>query len=264
MESKNNQVQEILTGSIDFNAQAYPDISDLRMDPMETGRYAYESQMAGFVLKSSQYLTTPIAYILNQMYPGLSVAGSITLSESVGGINPTVVESAAALKTKVIWIPESKEKKLTPNNSLTESIQEILKIVREKNMVLALDNLSYSESIVILKEAKKNHISNIIIGFNDVIPQNNDLKDLSDLGAFIEFRFSSCMPSDRSIEIEEIIEKIGFIGSERCIVTSNFGQWFNPPPAEGIRMAISSFLQKGLTEDQITKLVKSNPLDLLK
>ena len=261
---KNNQVEEILTGSMDFNAHAYPDIEDVRMDPMETGRYAYESKMAGFVLKSSQYLTTPITYILNQMYPGLSIIGSITLNQTIGGINPKAVQSAADLNTKVIWIPKSNKYTLIKNASLTESMKEILKIIRENNLVLALDQLTYSENITILEEAKKESIQNIVIGFDSNMPNNDDLKNLTALGAFIEFRFSSYMPSDGSMKIEDMVETIKFVGPEKCILSSNFGQWFNPSPAEGMRLAISSLLQKGLDSTQITQLVKSNPLNILK
>lgn len=264
MESKNNQVQEILKDSIDFNVQAYPDIEDLRMDPMETGRYAYESQMSGFVLKSSLYLTTPITYILNQMYPGLSTVGSVTLTRSVGGLNPEIVESAAGLNTKVIWIPKSEEHEILEKGSLSSQMQEILKIVYGKNLTLALDQLSPPNSIAILEEAKKYGILKIISAFDHMISDDNIYKTLSDLGAFIEFRFSSCMPSGHSIPIEAMIEKIKLIGYERCIMTSNFGQWFNPSPAEGIRMAISALLEEEVPAAQIAKLVKLNPSDLLK
>ena len=259
-----DRVQEILTGSMDFNTQAYPDAENLRMDAMETARSAYESQMAGFVLKSAYYPSTPIAYLLNQMYPGLSIIGSITLNQFVGGLNPKAMMSPSSLNTKVVWIPKSTENTLTKNYSLSNPMKEILKIIAANNLVLALDQLSYSENIIILEEAEKNHIANIVTGFNNDIPNNDNLKHLTDFGAFIEFRFSSCMPPNNPMSIKDIAEKIKFLGYDKCIVSSDFGQWYNPSPAEGIRLAISSLLKEGLDSTQITQLVKSNPLNILK
>ena len=53
------------------------------------------------------------------------------------------------------------------------------------------------------------------------------------------------------------------IGVEHCVVTTNFGQWQNPPAAEGMRMAISTLLQEGMSSNQVTTLVKTNPLCLI-
>ena len=50
---------------------------------------------------------------------------------------------------------------------------------------------------------------------------------------------------------------------EHCLVTTDFGQWVNPPPAEGMRMAIAALLDAGLKADEVTILVKTNPLRLV-
>jgi hypothetical protein len=53
------------------------------------------------------------------------------------------------------------------------------------------------------------------------------------------------------------------IGVDRCIVTTDFGQWMNPPPAEGMRMAIAELLNAGMSDDEVTALVTNNPLGLI-
>ena len=51
------------------------------------------------------------------------------------------------------------------------------------------------------------------------------------------------------------------IGADRCIVSTDFGQWTNPPPSEGMRMAIAAMLDAGMHEADIAKVVRANPLE---
>ena len=81
----NDEIESLLNGSIDLHVHSGPDTKNMRMDAMETARSAYEAGMAGFVLKSNDYLTTPLTYTLSQIYPGLAMYGSISLNSAVGG-----------------------------------------------------------------------------------------------------------------------------------------------------------------------------------
>ena len=62
-------------------------------------------------------------------------------------------------------------------------------------------------------------------------------------------------------DLASILRKLGI---ENCVVTTDFGQWVNPPPAEGMRMAIGHLLVAGLGIDEIEALVKTNPIGLVK
>ena len=62
--SKTSEIKEILEGSYDLHVHAAPDTQERRMDALETVKYAYESQMGGFVLKSHEYSTAPLADLL--------------------------------------------------------------------------------------------------------------------------------------------------------------------------------------------------------
>ena len=95
----NSEIEEILKGSYDLHVHAAPDVQERRLDALETARYAYESEMGGFVLKSHDYPTAPLTYALNRMYPGLEVFSALALNRSVGGLNPDAVEMAAKLGT---------------------------------------------------------------------------------------------------------------------------------------------------------------------
>jgi hypothetical protein len=43
-----------------------------------------------------------------------------------------------------------------------------------------------------------------------------------------------------------LVQTIRTIGTENCIISTDFGQDFHPMPAEGMRMGIATLLQAGL------------------
>ena len=76
------------------------------------------------------------------------------------------------------------------------------------------------------------------------------------------FSYYSCTGT-RGSRLRADIEEIG---SDRCIVSTDFGQWTNPPPAEGMRMAIAAMLDagmsRGLTSPRSYVRIPSNALGL--
>jgi microsomal dipeptidase-like Zn-dependent dipeptidase len=83
------------------------------------------------------------------------------------------------------------------------------------------------------------------------------------LGAMVEFTFLSCMPSRNTARPADIVSAVRLLGVDHCVVTTDFGQWMNPPPAEGMRMAIAELLHAGLSAREVETLVKTNPLTVL-
>ena len=89
------------------------------------------------------------------------------------------------------------------------------------------------------------------------------LRRVLDVGAFADYPFLACTPSRRRATPAELAAAIRDLGVERCVVTTDFGQWMNPPPAEGMRMAVAELLNAGMTPDEVSALVKRNPLALV-
>lgn len=273
----NDIVNEILKGSYDLNTYAGPDTKqDYRLDVLEAARHAYESQMTGFVLKSDHHMTSPLSYVLNCMYPGLTTTGAIVLNPDVGGLNPYAVETAVNLKTKMVCMPtyganfymqklrQSGGIKITNNKGkLTENVHLILEIISHHDMVLASGNISPKETIELFKEANIRGISHKLATNTAKIASRDEQREIISYGAYLEYTFLSCTPYHAIMSPTEWANDIYDIGVEHCVVTTNFGQWQNPPAAEGMRMAISTLLQEGMSSNQVTTLVKTNPLCLI-
>lgn len=272
----NEQTEEILRGSYDLHVHAAPDGSrQRRMDALEVARCAYEAEMGGFVLKSHDYNTTPLTYALNQMYPGIRLFGAITLNHSVGGINPDAVQVAADLGAQVVWMPTNSAdfrlrerggkgiRVADDEGKLRDGVHEVLEIIAAHDMTLASGHISPSEAITLFERAKAQGVQRMIATHPDDAATLEEQRRMIALGAYPEYTFLSCMPARGRTTPQQLVGRIRSLGVGNCIVTTDFGQWQNPPPAEGMRMAIAALLDAGMTSDEVTLLVKSNPAKLL-
>ena len=267
----NAEIESLLNGSIDLHVHSGPETKSRRMDAMETARYAYEAGMAGFALKSNEYLTTPLTYTLSQIYPGLEIYGSISLNSAVGGINPEAVLKAAQLGTSFVWMPtasanflvsktqpEKGIRILDTEGKLTAETIEVLNIVKSYNMTLMSGCISPTETIELFTSAKALGLEKLVANH----PENfldEQLEQLVNLGAYLEFSFLSCMPLTYKISPQELANNITKYGAKSCILTTSFGQYMNPPPSEGMRMAIASLVESGMLKENISSLIKDNP-----
>ena len=273
----NELVEEILKGSYDLHVHAGPDPNqERRLDALETARHAYEAEMGGFVLKSHEYPTAPLAYALKRMYPGLNVAGSIVLNSSVGGLNPDAVDVAAKMGAAAVWMPTLSAdfylkrqgrgpgiEILDERGILRAEILDILDIVSRSGMVLCSGHVSPAEAIALFREASSRDVRRMIVTHPWDVATLDEQREMISLGAYVEHIFYSCMPPGAKLSPEEMAGTVRELGVERCIVTTDFGQWTNPPAAEGMRMAIAALLQAGMTPDEVSTLVKANPSRLL-
>ena len=274
---RNSDVEDILRGSFDLHVHAGPDAGrERRMDAMDAARAAYEAEMKGFVLKSHDYPTAPLAYALNRMYPGLEVAGAVVLNDAVGGLNPSAVQAAADLNARVVWMPTFSADFYRASHGqgsgislwarpgdLRAEVLDILDIVSDNSMTLASGHVSPEEAIELFSRAAERGVSRMVATHPAGIAADEQMREMASLGAYIEYTFLACMPSRMTMAVAELADAIRNIGPDHCVLTTDFGQPENPPPAEGMRMAIASLLQAGLTAEEITKVVKDNPLRLL-
>jgi len=275
-----DQIQEILKGSFDLHVHASPDASqERRLDALETARYAYEAEMSGFVLKSHDYPTAPLAYALARMYPGLNVAGAITLNMSVGGLNPDAVEVSAKLGARVVWMPTfdarawpvSGERSVGgpgitivgADGRLAPQVGDILDLINQHDMVLASGHVSPTEALVLFRAARDAGVTRMIATHPSAVATVEQQREMASLGAYLEYTFLACMPARGALSVDGLALALETLGFDRCVVTTDFGQWMNPPAAEGMRMAIAALLGAGVRPEKVAAVVKDNPRQLI-
>ena len=73
-------------------------------------------------------------------------------------------------------------------------------------------------------------------------------------------RSRRCGTTPRSRKVVEAIEAIG---AERAILMSDTGQRHNPMPAEALRVFAQSVHESGVSEQDVERMIKQNPSELL-
>ena len=149
--------------------------------------------------------------------------------------------------------------RIAADGKLAPAVMDILEVARGREMVVASGHVSPDEAVLLFRAARDMGITRLIATHPTQWSTMEDLVQMTSLGAYVEHTFLSCMPSRGRTTPSEMASLIRALGPERCVVTSDFGQWMNPPPAEGMRMAIAELLNAGMTPADVTTVVKTNP-----
>lgn len=259
-----------------------------RFDAYETAVAARDAGMRAIVLKSDHCPTTQVAYTVQRLVPEVRVFGSINIERgTTGGLGEYTVETIrnhAIMGAKVLWFPTFDAAYarsflpggnasdgisiLEPGGALKPVVYDILDVVRTYDMVLCNAHLSYEETVSLFSAAREKGITKLVVThpMSDVIWDAYTMEQmlrLAKMGACIEHCYRNCMPLLGSFRPERYIEAIREIGADHTILTSDFAQITDTSPAEGMRQFIATLLQMGVTEKELTWMVKTNPARLL-
>jgi hypothetical protein len=275
-------VSGLMRGAIDIHVHFGPDPRvERRAGAIETARRALELGMRGLVLKSHEYPTQPVAATVSEVVPGITLVGGVCLDDEVGGLNAHAVEATARMGGRVVWLPTFNAAAyrsflgntggvtvLDDNGRLLDSVHDVLRVIKEYDLVLATGHVSRDEIFAVLEAANSldirrvvaTHISSLNRWYGIAV---EDMVRMAQAGAMLEHCVLAMMPGRRSIPASELAEMIRTAGVESAILSTDFGQWNNPIPPEGLRMGIAMLLQAGMKAEELELMVKGNPARLL-
>jgi len=281
---------DLLKEAIDLHVHVGPDIVDRLLNSVQLAEQGRTIGMRGFVLKSHFIPTAPLAALTNFLVPEVDAIGSLVLNNNVGGLNPSAVETSLKFNAKIIWMPtmsaknhityykkvghpllsiEPIEKAITilkPNGEIIDECLEILNFIAEYKAILATGHLSVPEIKVLVEEAKRQGVENIIITHPLDKMTNMEFEEQKEIvrrNTFLEHTLLSTMPIWRTTSPKAIASVIQKIGAEHCILTTDFGQAHHPSPIEGLRFFARTLLELGINETSIRKMIHENPHKLL-
>ena len=253
-----DRVEALLKGAFDFRIHAGPEPDgERRTDYLEAGRDAYEAEMAGFVLMKHRQPTALAAYALNRMYPGFHAVGSIVLNTSVGGLNPDAVEASAKLGAKVVWMP-TQDAGTVKLLDAPDDVEAVLQIAKSYGIAVASTHATFADTEMLVRLAGSVGLERLVVTNPAARFGAGEASQLLSHDLYVELPFLSYYPGPEAGD--RLRSDIDKIGADRCIVSTDFGQWKNPPPAEGMRMAIAALLAAGMREADIATVVRRNPL----
>ena len=283
-----------IKGAIDVHVHSEPDLFPRIADDVGVARHAVSLGLRAVSLKCHSERTTSRAYMTMQQVPGIQIVGGIVLNRAVGGINPAAVESALQLGGKHVWMPTvdaanhartfgstgayDKQKSTVAKASDTgievfdadgkpiDGLMEVLELTAQYNAILSTCHLSVPEIQKLVAAARERGVEKIMIThpfFKVPALELEDLKALVAQGAYAEFGYCTVSPMWNHAALTRVVEAIKEIGAQHCILMSDAGQRHNPMPAECLRVFAQSVYESEVSEEDVERMIKTNPQNLL-
>ena len=167
-------------------------------------------------------------------------------------------------------------------------LDEILRLIAANPQIYMITgHVSSEEAVRLLNLAGEYGIDKVVVSSAVTkIASMEQLKYMAGKGAFIEYTLAAythttSIPKTHyyvereyaSIDegmiegpgggVKQVAEQIQELGADHCIIATDFGVYTLPEPVEGLREFIACLLDLGVSVDDIGKLVKTNPTDLL-
>ena len=253
-------------------------------------------KLAGVALKNHFFPTTP--FIASAAQSPFKLFGSIVLNNFVGGLNADAIYATSTLSDTrfIVWFPTVSAKQFLDNSvweiapewvkkksfqsrransvnpiqifdasgRLSKSSIDVLRAIKETGSILATGHISWQESYALVSRASRMGIKNIIIThpiYQRIAMPIKMQKKLSTQGAKIELCWS--MWKIDEIPITDIAAEIKAVGANNCIVSSDSGQAYSPPPSVALTQFCVALAECGITEKELVTMLVVNPKKLL-
>jgi len=274
----------LVVGAIDMHCHHGPDPHRARsVDAAQAVREAETLGLAAVVLKSHAYPTGPVAILMQQTVERVRVFGGICCDFEVGGLNPTAVEVALRTGGKVVWLPTfssvcDRPKLGLPGpgialldeaGRLVPPVQEILRLVRDYDAVVATGHIDLPEQFAVADAARGLGVRTVMThALETLVGPDHTLQhviELADRGVIIEFTYLTCIPGGMAAteQPETFAHAMMTVGPGRAIMSTDFGQAQSPHPAEGMRLFLAEMLRCGVPPAALDLMARRNPARLL-
>ncbi len=267
---------QTLNGAIDMHAHSYPDGVARSIDAVDLAKLAKSRGMRALVLKNHYEPTASLAYIVRKEVPGIEVFGGISLDLTVGGVNPAAVEWMTKVKGgygKVVWLPTYDSENqagrsgrpfspVVRNGVVTPEVSQVIAIAAKNNLVLETGHSSPAEALIIIREAKRQGVQNVMVTHamsGSVNMSIADMQEAAKMGAYLELTFVRA-GSDAA---EAYVKAIRAVGPEFIVLSSDLGQANNPLHPDGLLAMYQYLASQGIAITDIDRMAKVNPAKLL-
>lgn len=283
---------ELLVGAIDLHCHVDLEFSaaEPKREP-ETQWLAKAEAMGlrGVVLKSHWWPTvTAVPLIRASTSSAVSVWSSVALNSCVGGPHPCVVEAAAALGGKVIFLPTWSARNDIERRGFSHRLRSVyqnfprlenpgfvftddrgdllplakalLECCKAKDLTLGTGHVSWQESMALAKEAYGMGFKRLIVNhpLSDMIGAPLDaLKRAAELGAFVETCWNQLAPG--RMDPRELVAKLRTIGLPQVVASTDYFRPYSPNPPELFRMFLGMLHEGGLSREEIKQVSSVNP-----
>ena len=269
-----------LNGVIDIHAHTAPDSVARSIDAIDLAKLGQSRGMRAIVFKNHYEPTASTAYLVQKIVPGIQVFGGIDLNLSVGGMNPAAVEKMAlttggfgrfvwmgtydtyaavqAAKSGRPYVAVSRDGELLPET------KAVIAMIAKYHLIMATGHNSSQESLMLIREARKQGIANIVVTHAMLAPIHmtiEQMREAAQMGAYLEFVYNGL--TSKQFDFADYAKAIRAVGVEHCILSSDMGQPSNPLHPDGLEILFTGLQKEGLSKAEIDQMSKANPARLL-
>lgn len=279
-------VDSLIPGSIDLHIHAWPDAYVARQySEIQIGKRATDAGMRAVTFKCHSTMSAGRAPLVQEAVdeyaqvtgrPAARIIGGVVLNYCVGGINPKAVQACAGFGGRYVWLPsvhsshhfhvQGKEggiPVLDTKKQVLPELEQVLKIIAEKDMVLGLAHQSTEERFIIVEKAKKLGVKRISADHPQGLVNKmtvEQMAQMAELGVYMCVQNQTIFSHELN---DETIEMIGKVRNDRLVWGSDLTQWGAVHPVEGLRLLIEILMKFAVPETTIRAIVSENPARLL-
>jgi predicted TIM-barrel fold metal-dependent hydrolase len=250
-----------ITGFIDTHLHTSPDPRPRIVSDVEAGHQARRAGMEAIVIKSHLEPTAGRAQMASKI-ANFKIIGGVTLNLSVGGLNAQAVEASALHGGRMVWLPTIHHQEVKLDE---QKLVEVLQMVRDYDLVLGTGHLPPEEIFRVLDLAKSLRVNRLVVNHPLTRVVGATLEEQKEMSrqAYLEHCYVAAMPLHDGLNPVKIAEAIEEVGSERCIMATDFGQSHNPTPVVGLQMYVQEMLKQGISGEDVERMCKDNPAALV-
>ena len=287
---KDAYIGELLQGLIDFHIHCGPESGSNRVhDDDYVALEAVKQGLKAIVIKNHSvpsYIRAPLVKKIADQWADengkepLDVVGGVVLNFPVGGLNPKAVEVCADMGGRIVWTPSTSASHyyqvkgktggidvLDENGNVLPELMEILEIIRDNNMILALAHQSVYERFVIIEAAKKMGLKKILLSHplgsvNRATPEQ--IAEMVAMGAYVDVTFNTSVANlYQAGDIPAMLKLFDLIGFNQVVGGSECEQLGTCTPAMGMECFLRVLLMLGIKKDNIRMMFDYVPSKLL-
>ena len=280
-------MQTLLKGIFDMHVHTAPDVISRKYTDFELVDAAVRVGARGIVIKSHQGSTVERAFLCNEYNKKVygnndfKMYGGIVLNFPVGGINPDAVKTALKLGAKEVWLPTIHSKNdmqkhgktggievLDKRGHIIEPLKEIMKMIRDEDIVLATGHLSPKEIFGVVNEARSIGIKKIVITHPEFwivgLSHKEQKKLVDDYDVILERCYRQpLIDGTWESNLEDTLKLVEEIGWKNIMIDTDSGQTVNPVWEEEIADYINFLYEHGIPEEAIRFMTQEVPSRLL-
>ncbi|MBN2336661.1 hypothetical protein JXL21_13975 [Candidatus Bathyarchaeota archaeon] len=175
-----------------------------------------------------------------------------------------------------------------PEGEPGRDLDEILRLIASNpHVYMVTGHVSVPEAVRLVDLSRDYGVERVVVSSAVVKEASLDqLRYMAGKGAYIEYTLAAYthtttipkthyyvereyasidegMSGEESGGVKKVAEQIEALGSEHCIICTDFGVYTLPTPVEGLREFIACLMDLGVPSRDITNMVKTNPEKLL-